>query len=64
MKRGCSTICFKCPHLHLAKALTTVLSLTTQWLLRNATMRLMGLPVVSKLAMGRSLRDPIELPAW
>ena len=32
--------------------------------LRNITLRLMGLPVVANLAMGRSLRDPIELPTW
>ncbi|WP_235343438.1 FAD-binding domain [Brevibacterium sp. UCMA 11754] len=33
-------------------------------MLRNTLMRLMGLPPVANLAMGRSLRDPIELPAW
>ena len=32
--------------------------------MRNATIRLMGLPFVSKLVMARSLRDPIELPSW
>ena len=32
--------------------------------LRNATLRLMGIPFVANLAMGRSLHDPIELPAW
>ena len=35
-----------------------------QLFLRNATLRLMGLPMISKLVMGRSLRDPIELPEW
>ena len=30
---------------------------------RNATLGLMGIPFVANLAMGRSLRDPIELPA-
>lgn len=35
-----------------------------QLFLRNATLRLMGLPVISKLVMGHSLRDPIELPGW
>jgi hypothetical protein len=34
-----------------------------QLLLRNAAMKLMGIPGVASLAMGRSLRDPIELPA-
>lgn len=33
-------------------------------LLRTTLMRLMGLPPVASLAMGRSLRDPIELPSW
>ncbi|WP_231445587.1 FAD-binding domain [Brevibacterium zhoupengii] len=33
-------------------------------ILRNTVMRLMGFPPVANLAMGRSLRDPIELPAW
>jgi hypothetical protein len=33
-----------------------------QLLLRNAAMKLMGIPGVASLAMGRSLRDPIELP--
>lgn len=32
--------------------------------LRNVTMRLMGLPIIANLAMGRSLRDPIQLPEW
>lgn len=32
--------------------------------LRTTLMRLMGLPPVASLAMGRSLRDPIELPSW
>lgn len=32
--------------------------------LRNITLRLMGIPFVANLAMGRSLRDPIELPQW
>lgn len=31
-------------------------------LLRNAVFGLMGVPFVANLAMGRSLRDPIELP--
>ena len=33
-----------------------------QLLLRNTVVGLMGIPLVAKLAMGRSLRDPIELP--
>ncbi len=33
-----------------------------QLLLRNTVLGLMGIPLVAKLAMGRSLRDPIELP--
>ncbi len=33
-----------------------------QVLLRNTVMGLMGIPLVANLAMGRSLRDPIELP--
>lgn len=33
-------------------------------MLRNTVMRFMGLPPVASLAMGRSLRDPIELPPW
>ncbi|TJY69023.1 FAD-binding domain [Arthrobacter sp. CAU 1506] len=33
-----------------------------QLLLRNAVLGLMGIPMVARLAMGRSLRDPIELP--
>ena len=33
-----------------------------QLLLRNTVMALMGIPLVADLAMGRSLRDPIELP--
>lgn len=33
-------------------------------MLRNTAMRFMGLPPVANLIMGRSLRDPIELPAW
>ena len=34
-----------------------------QLLLRNSVMRLLGVPFVAELAMGRSLRDAIELPA-
>ncbi|HTL42202.1 MAG TPA: FAD-dependent monooxygenase [Pseudolysinimonas sp.] len=36
----------------------------TRWqlLLRTTLLRTMGLPVVARIAMGRSLRDPIELP--
>lgn len=34
-----------------------------QLLLRNAVVGLMGIPLVANLAMGRTLRDPIELPA-
>lgn len=34
-----------------------------QLLLRNAVVGLMGIPLVANLAMGRALRDPIELPA-
>ena len=33
-------------------------------LLRTSLMKLMGLPPVASLAMGRSLRDPVELPSW
>lgn len=33
-----------------------------QLLLRNTAVGLMGIPFVARLAMGRSLRDPIELP--
>src|SRR5690606_36398640 len=33
-------------------------------LLRNATMRVMGVPGVARAVMGRSLRDPIEVPEW
>jgi 2-polyprenyl-6-methoxyphenol hydroxylase-like FAD-dependent oxidoreductase len=33
-----------------------------QLLLRNTAVSLMGIPVVANLVMGRSLRDPIELP--
>src|SRR5699024_11736175 len=32
--------------------------------LRNTALRLMKLPFVADLVMGRSLRDPIELPKW
>ena len=35
-----------------------------QLVLRNTLMRSMGFPPVANLAMGRSLRDPIELPDW
>ncbi|MEV7648364.1 FAD-binding domain [Arthrobacter sp. NPDC089319] len=35
-----------------------------QLLLRNTVLGLMGIPLIAKLAMGRSLRDPIELPLW
>jgi 2-polyprenyl-6-methoxyphenol hydroxylase-like FAD-dependent oxidoreductase len=35
-----------------------------QLLLRNTIMRLMGLPKVADLAMGRSFRDAVELPAF
>lgn len=35
-----------------------------QLFMRNAAIRLMGLPFVANLVMGRSLRDPIELPDW
>lgn len=34
-----------------------------QLLLRNAAVGLMGIPLIANLAMGRSLRDPIQLPA-
>ena len=34
-----------------------------QLLLRNAVFGLMGVPIVTRLAVGRSLRDPIHLPA-
>jgi 2-polyprenyl-6-methoxyphenol hydroxylase-like FAD-dependent oxidoreductase len=33
-----------------------------QLLLRSTLLRTMGLPLVGRIAMGRSLRDPIELP--
>ena len=33
-----------------------------QVFLRNAVIGVMGIPLVAKLAIGRSLRDPIELP--
>lgn len=33
-------------------------------MLRTTLMRCMGFPPVANLAMGRSLRDPIELPNW
>jgi 2-polyprenyl-6-methoxyphenol hydroxylase-like FAD-dependent oxidoreductase len=33
-----------------------------QLLLRTTLLRTMGLPIVARIAMGRSLRDPIELP--
>lgn len=36
---------------------------TRQLRLRNTIMRAMGLPFVAHLAMGRSLRDAVELPA-
>ena len=36
----------------------------TQLFLRNTVMKLMGIPFVAELAMGRSLRDAIELPAF
>lgn len=32
--------------------------------LRNTSLRFMGLPFIADLVMGRSLRDPIELPEW
>lgn len=35
-----------------------------QLLARNVVMRLMGLPKVADLAMGRSFHDPVELPAF
>ena len=34
-----------------------------QVLVRNSMIGLMGIPLIANLAMGRSLRDPIELPA-
>lgn len=37
---------------------------TFQLLLRNTVMRLMGLPKVADLAMGKSFRDAVELPAF
>lgn len=33
-----------------------------QLLLRNTVIKLMGIPLVTRLAVGRSLRDPIKLP--
>lgn len=35
-----------------------------QLLLRNTAIRFMGIPWIADLVMGRSLRDPIELPEW
>jgi len=35
-----------------------------QLLVRNTVMRLMGLPKVTDLVMGRSFRDAVELPAF
>ncbi len=35
-----------------------------QLLLRNSVMRLMGLPKVADLAMGKSFRDAVELPTF
>ena len=35
-----------------------------QLLVRNTVMRLMGLPKVADLAMGRSFHDAIELPTF
>jgi 2-polyprenyl-6-methoxyphenol hydroxylase-like FAD-dependent oxidoreductase len=35
-----------------------------QLFLRNTVMKLMGIPFVAELAMGRSLRDAIELPSF
>jgi hypothetical protein len=37
---------------------------TFQLLVRNTVMRLMGLPKVTDLAMGKSFHDAIELPAF
>jgi 2-polyprenyl-6-methoxyphenol hydroxylase-like FAD-dependent oxidoreductase len=37
---------------------------TLQLLLRNTVMRLMGLPKVADLAMGKSFRDAVELPTF
>jgi 2-polyprenyl-6-methoxyphenol hydroxylase-like FAD-dependent oxidoreductase len=34
----------------------------TQLALRNMIMAVMGIPLVAKLALGRSLRDPVDLP--
>jgi 2-polyprenyl-6-methoxyphenol hydroxylase-like FAD-dependent oxidoreductase len=34
-----------------------------QLFVRNSVMRLMGLPLVAKLAVGKSFNDAIELPA-
>lgn len=33
-------------------------------MMRTTLMRSMAFPPVASLAMGRSLRDPIELPSW
>ena len=35
-----------------------------QLLVRNVVMRLMGLPKVADLVMGKSFRDAVELPAF
>lgn len=35
-----------------------------QLLVRNTVMRLMGLPEVADLAMGKSFHDAVELPAF
>jgi 2-polyprenyl-6-methoxyphenol hydroxylase-like FAD-dependent oxidoreductase len=37
---------------------------TLQLLVRNTVMRLMGLPKVADLAMGKSFRDAVELPTF
>jgi 2-polyprenyl-6-methoxyphenol hydroxylase-like FAD-dependent oxidoreductase len=37
---------------------------TLQLLVRNTVMRLMGLPKVADLAMGKSFRDAVDLPAF
>src|SRR3989344_6538987 len=38
-KRICGAIAKKCPHFHFAEALTTVLCLTTKWLLSDERVR-------------------------
>ena len=49
-----------------ARSLGTAFAPTSrrQLLLRNTVMKLMGLPQVANLAMGRSFRDAVDLPPF